>query len=56
MPDLLDRVERAFPKPGAAPPPPPLPDVPLVTGGHGWRYAAVAILSAAAGAFAMWWM
>lgn len=56
MPDLLDRVERAFPKPGAAPPPPPLPDVPLVTGGHGWRYAAVAILSAAAGAFAMWWI
>ena len=56
VPDLLDRVERAFPKPGAAPPPPPLPDVPLVSGGTGWRYAAVAILSAAAGALAMWWM
>jgi ubiquinone biosynthesis protein len=56
MPDLLDRVERAFPKPGAAPPPPPLPDVPIVAVGAGWRYAAVAILSAAAGAFAMWWM
>ena len=56
LPDLLDRVEKMFPTPGAAPPPPPLPDVPVVSVGPAWRYAGVAIFSAAAGALAMWWM
>lgn len=56
LPALLDRIEKKFPAPGAAPPPPPLPDVPVVSVGPAWRYAGVAILSAAAGALAMWWM
>ena len=56
LPDLVDRVEKMFPRPGAAPPPPPLPDVPVVSAGPAWRYAGVAIVSAAVGALAMWWM
>ena len=56
LPDLLDRVEKMFPQPGAAPPPPPLPDVPVVSVSPAWRYAGVAIISAAVGALAMWWM
>ncbi|HEY0270852.1 MAG TPA: 2-polyprenylphenol 6-hydroxylase [Sphingomonas sp.] len=54
LPDLLERIERAFPAPGAAPPPPPLPDIPPIRLGAAWRYGAVAVLAAAAGALAMW--
>jgi len=54
LPDLLERIDRAFPHPGAAPPPPPLPETDVVRAGGGWRYALVAVVAAAAGAFAMW--
>ncbi|PXA87233.1 2-polyprenylphenol 6-hydroxylase [Nostoc sp. 3335mG] len=54
VPDLLERIDRAFPHPGAAPPPPPLPDVHVIRAGGGWRYAVVAVLAAAAGALATW--
>ena len=55
LPDLIRRIEAKFPAEGAAPPPPPLRDVQVVRiGGHWWRYAAVAIAAAAAGAFGMW--
>jgi ubiquinone biosynthesis protein len=53
LPDLLERVDRAFPAPGAAPPPPPLPDVPPIRFGAGWRYALFALVGAAIGALAM---
>jgi ubiquinone biosynthesis protein len=56
LPDLLERMERMIPSYGAAPPPPPLPDVPLVRVGAGWRYAGVAAASAAVGALLMWWL
>ncbi len=50
LPDLLRRIEDRFPEKGAAPPPPPLPEVRLMRIGAGWRYAAVAVGAAAAGA------
>ncbi|WBO23583.1 2-polyprenylphenol 6-hydroxylase [Sphingomonas abietis] len=57
VPDLIERIDRAFPAPGAAPPPPPLPEVQVIRVGGGWRYAAVAaIAAAAAGAFVMWFV
>lgn len=49
LPDLVRRIEAQFPAPGAAPPPPPLPEVALIRINSGWRYAAVAIIAAAAG-------
>jgi ubiquinone biosynthesis protein len=54
IPDLLERIDHAFPHPGAAPPPPPLPQVHVIRAGGGWRYLVVAALAAAAGALAMW--
>jgi ubiquinone biosynthesis protein len=53
LPDLIRRIEAAYPPPGAAPPPPPLREVQVVRIGGGWRYLAVALLAAAAGAGAM---
>ncbi len=56
LPGLIKRLEDAYPPPGGAPPPLPLPDVQLieVKSGGLLRYGAVAILAAAAGAAAMW--
>ena len=54
VPDLIERIDRAFPAPGGAPPLPPLPEVQVVRVGGGWRYIAVAMIAAAAGAFIMW--
>ncbi len=55
LPGLLKRLEDAYPPPGGAPPPLPLPDIQLieVPGGGFLRYAAVAIVAAAIGAAAM---
>jgi ubiquinone biosynthesis protein len=50
LPDLIRRIEAQFPAPGGAPPPPPLREVQVIRIGSGWRYAAVALLAAAAGA------
>ena len=51
LPDLLGRIEAAWPKPGAAPPGPPLP---AVEGGdgRGWLIARWTSLGAAIGALA----
>lgn len=59
LPDLVERLEQAYPPKGAAPPPPPLPNVELIwqRRGRGLKalgYAAVAAVSAAVGAAAMW--
>ena len=52
LPELIRRIEAQFPRPGGAPPPPPIREVQLITAGTGWRYALVGILAAAAGAAA----
>jgi ubiquinone biosynthesis protein len=56
LPDLIRRIEERFPAPGGAPPPPPLPNVPLMEWRPGWllRYSGVAIIAAALGAAIMW--
>ncbi|MBL0923543.1 MAG: 2-polyprenylphenol 6-hydroxylase [Sphingomonadaceae bacterium] len=58
IPDIIRRLDEQLPKRGGAPEPPPLPPVQLVwerrAGGTGWRYGAVAMLAALAGAAAMW--
>ena len=50
IPALIDRLDAYYPPSGAAPPPPPLADVTMLRPRHGWGYALVAILAAAAGA------
>ncbi|HEX7782498.1 MAG TPA: 2-polyprenylphenol 6-hydroxylase [Sphingobium sp.] len=52
LPDLVRRIEDAFPEKGGAPPPPPLTEVKLIRVGGGWKYALVAVIAAAAGAAA----
>lgn len=53
LPDLIRRIDAQFPAPGAAPPPPPIREVQVIRIGSSWRYAAVALLAAAAGAAAV---
>jgi ubiquinone biosynthesis protein len=52
IPDLIRRLDHQLPKPGAAPPPPPLVDINVVGVRSGWRYGTVALIAAAAGAAA----
>ncbi|WP_157217304.1 2-polyprenylphenol 6-hydroxylase [Flavisphingomonas formosensis] len=55
LPELVRRIEAAFPSEGAAPPPPPLRDVQVVRiGGGWWRNGLIAIGGAVAGALIMW--
>ncbi|WP_448658850.1 2-polyprenylphenol 6-hydroxylase [Sphingomonas sp. CJ99] len=49
LPRLIRNIERHFPDPGGAPPEPPLREIQLVRVGGGWRYAAIALVSAALG-------
>jgi ubiquinone biosynthesis protein len=58
LPDLIRRIEDAFPAKGAAPPPPPLPDVPLMWEREShrsawWAYLFVALGAGAFGAAVM---
>jgi ubiquinone biosynthesis protein len=53
LPDLIRRIDHYYPPPGAAPPGPPLPEMRLVRPGGFWRYLAVGLLSAGAGAAAV---
>jgi ubiquinone biosynthesis protein len=53
LPELIRRIEARYPPPGAAPPAPPLPDIVVVRPGGFSRYLLTAIVSAAAGAAAM---
>jgi ubiquinone biosynthesis protein len=56
IPDLIRRIDHHYPPPGAAPPDSPLPDVVVVQPRHYGRYLLTALLSAAAGAAAMWFL
>ncbi|USI71653.1 2-polyprenylphenol 6-hydroxylase [Sphingomonas morindae] len=48
LPDLIERIEHAYPAPGAAPPPPPLRAVEVIRFGGGWRYLLSGLLGAGA--------
>jgi ubiquinone biosynthesis protein len=60
IPDLIRRLDAQLPKPGGAPPAPPLPDVPLMwergERRRWWRYALTALAGAAAGAGVLHWL
>jgi ubiquinone biosynthesis protein len=50
LPDLIRRIDYYYPPPGAAPPAPPLPDIPLVVRSYRlWPIALTALLAAATG-------
>ncbi|MES2339646.1 MAG: ubiquinone biosynthesis protein UbiB, partial [Pseudomonadota bacterium] len=53
LPDLIRHIEARYPAPGGAPPAPPLREIEVVRVGGGWRYAAVAVLSAGVAVAAM---
>ncbi|WNO53002.1 2-polyprenylphenol 6-hydroxylase [Stakelama saccharophila] len=47
LPQLVRNLEARYPSPGGAPPSPPLKDIEIVRVGGGWRYIAVAAVTAA---------
>jgi ubiquinone biosynthesis protein len=49
IPDLIRRLDHQLPKPGAAPPTPPLVDINVVGISSGLRYGTVALIAAALG-------
>ncbi len=54
LPDLIRNIEARFPAPGGAPPAPPLKEIEIVRIGGGWRYVAIALVSALASAATTW--
>jgi ubiquinone biosynthesis protein len=56
IPDLIRRIDAAYPKPGAAPPPPPLADVAVIERKNWMAPLAIGLASAAAGAAAVWFL
>jgi ubiquinone biosynthesis protein len=50
LPDLVRRIEAAYPKPGAAPIGPPLADIEIGKRWSGWGYLIVALIAGSAGA------
>ncbi|HYI64209.1 MAG TPA: 2-polyprenylphenol 6-hydroxylase [Allosphingosinicella sp.] len=54
LPDLVRRLDYYYPPPGAAPPAPPLREIAIVRPHYSGLVALTALLSAAAGAAAMW--
>jgi ubiquinone biosynthesis protein len=56
LPELIRRIDHYYPPPGAAPPAPPLREIALVRPRRSGLIAFTALLSAAAGAAAMWFL
>ena len=56
LPDLIRRIDHYYPPPGAAPPAPPLREIAVVRPRRTGLVAATALLSAAAGAAAVWFL
>ena len=54
LPELIRRIDYYYPPPGAAPPAPPLPEIAIVRPHRHGQVALTALVSAAAGAAAMW--
>jgi len=49
IPDLIRRIDESYPRPGAAPPPPPLDEY-VVVEHKSWKYVLVAVIAGLAGA------
>jgi ubiquinone biosynthesis protein len=56
IPDLIKRIDAAYPKPGAAPPPPPLAEVAVIERKSWMAPLAIGLGSAAVTAAAMWFI
>jgi ubiquinone biosynthesis protein len=56
IPDLIRRVDAAYPPAGAAPPPPPLADVTVIEGKAWLPPLLLALFSAAIAAALTWWL
>jgi ubiquinone biosynthesis protein len=54
LPDLIRRIDHYYPPPGAAPPAPPLREIAVVRPHRYGLIAVTAMISAAAGAIAVW--
>jgi ubiquinone biosynthesis protein len=50
IPELIQRLDEYYPARGAAPPPPPLPDVAVIERHNWWSYAIAGLIGAALGA------
>lgn len=50
LPDLVRRIEAAYPKQGAAPVGPPLPEIEIGRRWNGWGYLIIALVAGGAGA------
>ena len=53
LPELVHRLDEYYPRRGAAPPSPPLPEIAVIEHGNWWSYATVAGIAAAVGALLM---
>jgi ubiquinone biosynthesis protein len=53
IPELIQRLDEYYPARGAAPPPPPLPDIAIIEQRNWWGYAAIGIVGAGIGALLM---
>ncbi|MEO9470107.1 2-polyprenylphenol 6-hydroxylase [Parasphingorhabdus sp.] len=63
LPDIVRRLDQQLPRKGGAPPALPVADVELIwdrrkarSGGGFWRYMFTALVAAAIGASAVWWL
>jgi ubiquinone biosynthesis protein len=54
IPDLIKRIDAAYPPAGAAPPPPPLTEVEVIERPRGFSYILTAIVASALGAAAVY--
>ncbi|MEI4861412.1 hypothetical protein Q8G41_27875, partial [Klebsiella pneumoniae] len=50
IPELIERIDQYYPARGAAPPPPPLPDIATIERRNWWGYAFAGVIGAVIGA------
>jgi ubiquinone biosynthesis protein len=54
IPELINRLDEYYPTRGAAPPPPPLPDIAVIEQRSWWRYALAGVIGAVIGALLLY--
>lgn len=54
LPELIRNIELRYPSPGGAPPTPPLKEIEVVRIGGGWRYVAIAVVTALVSVAGTW--